>query len=91
VTLTASFTDGNPGLISTSLTANFYVEMNNDGTLEPGPDTLLGSGTATYSAGTWTFSLTTNSLKAGTYTLWVQAVDDDGVLSDPVAITFTVT
>ena len=41
VTLTASsITDGNPGVTITQVA--FYLDSNNDGTLEPGTDTLLG-------------------------------------------------
>jgi hypothetical protein len=89
VTLTASnITDGNPASIITQVA--FYLDSNNDGTLEPGSDTLLGYATQT-SPGVWT--LTTSSafgLTAGTYTLFAQAKDSDGVLGTPVALTLTV-
>jgi uncharacterized delta-60 repeat protein len=89
VTLTASnITDGNPN--STITQVAFYLDSNNDGTLEPGTDTLLGYATQT-SPGVWT--LTNSSafgLTAGTYTLFAQAKDNDGVLGDPDALTLTV-
>jgi uncharacterized delta-60 repeat protein len=88
-TLTASnITDGNPGVSITQVA--FYLDSNNDGTLEPGTDILLGDATQT-SAGVWT--LTSSSafgLTAGTYTLFAQAQDSDGVLGDPIALTLTV-
>jgi uncharacterized delta-60 repeat protein len=89
VTLTASnITDGNPGSSITQVA--IYLDSNNDGTLEPGTDQLLGYATQT-SPGVW--SLTDSSafgLTAGTYTLFAQAEDSDGVFGDPVALTLTV-
>jgi uncharacterized delta-60 repeat protein len=89
VTLTASsITDGNPG-VSIAQVA-FYLDSNNDGKLESGSDTLLGYATQT-SPGVWT--LTNSSafgLTAGTYTLFAQAKDSDGVFGDPIALTLTV-
>jgi uncharacterized delta-60 repeat protein len=89
VTLTASgITDGNPGVRITQVA--FYLDSNNDGTLEPGSDTLLGYATQT-SPGVWT--LTNSSafgLTAGTYKLFAQAKDSDGVFGDPVSLTLTV-
>ena len=90
VTLNASnITLADPS--STILQVAFYLDSNNDGTLETGtnPDTLLGYGTL--NNGVWT--LTNSSafgLKRGTYTLFAQAKDSDGVYSDPVALTLTV-
>jgi hypothetical protein len=88
-TLTASgITDVNPGVSITQVA--FYLDNNNDGTLEPGTDTLLGYATQT-SPGVWT--LTNSSafgLTAGTYKLFAQAKDSDGVFGDPVALTLTV-
>jgi uncharacterized delta-60 repeat protein len=89
VTLTASnLTDGNPNSSITQVA--FYLDSNNDGKLEPGTDTLLGYATQT-SPGVWT--LTDSSafgLTAGTYTLFAQAQDNDGVVGDPDALTLTV-
>jgi uncharacterized delta-60 repeat protein len=55
----------------------FYVQVN-------GTNTLLGYGTQT-SPGVWTFTFTVN-LTPGTYTLFAQAEDSDGVFSDPLAL-----
>jgi uncharacterized delta-60 repeat protein len=89
VTLTASgITGGNPNVTITQVA--FYLDSNNDGTLETGSDTLLGNATQT-SPGVWT--LTNSSafgLTAGTYKLFAQAQDSDGVFGDPVALTLTV-
>jgi hypothetical protein len=68
----------------------FYLDSNNDGTLEPGTDTLLDYATQT-SPGVWT--LTNNSafgLIAGTYRLFTQAQDNYGVPGEPVALALTV-
>jgi uncharacterized delta-60 repeat protein len=88
-TLTAIVADGNPG-VTTPMQVAFYLETSGNGILEPGTDTILGSGNATPNGdGTWTYSITT-TLLPGTYTLYVQAQDNYGVFSDPVSISFTV-
>jgi uncharacterized delta-60 repeat protein len=79
-TLTASnITDGNPAATITQVA--FYVQVN-------GSNTLLGYGTQS-SPGVWTFSFTV-SLAPGSYTLFAQAEDSDGVFGDLFALTFTV-
>ena len=89
VTLTASgIADGNPGVTITQVA--FYLDSNNDGTLEPSSDRVLGYATQT-SPGVW--SLTDASafgLTAGTYTLFAQAKDSDGVFGHPVVLTLAV-
>jgi hypothetical protein len=89
VTLSVSnISDGNPNVTITQVA--IYLDSNNDGTLEPGTDTLLGDATQT-SPGVWT--LTNSSafgLTAGTYKLFAQAEDSDGVFGDPIALTLTV-
>jgi uncharacterized delta-60 repeat protein len=89
VTLTASnISDGNSNVSITQVA--FYLDSNNDGKLETGTDTLLGYATQS-SPGVWT--LTNSSafgLTAGTYTLFAQAQDSDGVFGDPTALTLTV-
>jgi uncharacterized delta-60 repeat protein len=90
VTLTASgVTALNPG--STVTQVSFYVDSNGDGVLDAGDAQLTG--TLTQSAGTWTltFSTTTAGLVPGAYTLFVQAQDSYGALSDPLALTLQVT
>ncbi len=75
MTLTASnITLADPN--STITQVAFYVDLN-------GTNTLLGNGTQT-SPGVWTFTFTVN-LTPGTYTLFAQAEDSDGVFSDPFA------
>jgi uncharacterized delta-60 repeat protein len=89
VTLTASnISDGNPGATVTQVA--IYLDSNNDGTLEPGTDTLLGYATQT-SPGVWTLTSTSAfGLTAGTYKLFAQAEDSDGVFGDPDAFTLSV-
>jgi hypothetical protein len=86
-TLTASnITLADPG--STITQVAFYLDSNGDGQLEQGTDTLLGSATQS-SPGVWTLTYTVN-LAPGTYTLFAQATDSDGVLGAPAAATLTV-
>jgi uncharacterized delta-60 repeat protein len=86
VTLTASnITLADPN--STITQVAFYVDSNGDGALDAG-DTLLGYATQT-SPGVWTFTFTVN-LTPGTYTLFTQAEDSDGVFSDPLTLSLQV-
>jgi uncharacterized delta-60 repeat protein len=79
-TLTASnITLADPS--STITQVAFYVQLN-------GTNTLLGSGTQTR-PGVWTFTFTVN-LAPGSYTLFAQAQDSDGVFGDPLALTLRV-
>ncbi len=41
------------------------------------------------SSGTWTYSFDTTGLATGTHTLYAEAVDSNGIFSDPLAITLT--
>jgi uncharacterized delta-60 repeat protein len=80
VTLTASnITLADPN--STITQVAFSAQVN-------GSNTLLGTGTQT-SPGVWTFSFTMN-LAPGSYTLFAQATDSDGVPGDQFALTLTV-
>jgi uncharacterized delta-60 repeat protein len=79
VTLTASNITADGGAAITQVA--FYVQVN-------GTKTLLGYGTQT-SPGVWTFSFTVN-LAPGTYTLFAQAEDSDGVFGDLDALVLTV-
>jgi hypothetical protein len=81
VTLTAAgVQDLNAGGAITQVA--FYEDSNGDGKLDAA-DTLLGYGTQA-NTGTWTFTFTFSS--AGTDTLFAQAKDSYGVLSDPLAL-----
>jgi uncharacterized protein (DUF2147 family) len=89
-TLTASnVTDGNSNGTITQVA--FYLDSNNDGTLESGTDQLLGNATQT-SPGVWagTANVPANAA-AGTYKLFAQAQDNNGILSSPIAVALTVT
>jgi uncharacterized delta-60 repeat protein len=80
VTLTASnITLADPS--STITQVAFYVQVN-------GTNTLLGYGTQS-SPGVWTLTFTVN-LTPGSYTLFAQAQDSDGILGDPFALPLTV-
>lgn len=86
VTLTAS----NIANSNTITQVAFYLDSNNDSTLEPGTDTLLGYATQT-SPGVWTLANSSAfGLTKGTYTLFAQAEDSDGVFGDPIALTLIV-
>jgi uncharacterized delta-60 repeat protein len=89
LTLTASnLTDGNPNSSITQVA--FYLDSNNDGTLEAGTDQVLGTATQT-SPGVWTLSSPSAfGLATGSYTLFAQAQDSYGVLGNPLALTLTV-
>jgi uncharacterized delta-60 repeat protein len=80
-TLTASnISDGNAGAAVTQVT--FYYD---DGT---GTKQMLGYGTSD-GLGDWALSYTVG-LAPGSYTLYAQALDSDGVFGDPVALTLQV-
>jgi len=80
-TLTASnLTDYNPG--ATVSQVAFYIMVNGSGV-------LLGYGTQN-SDGSWSYAFDTTGYASGTYTLFAQATDSDGVLGNPVALTLTI-
>ena len=88
VTLTAgNVYDINGTAGSSVVGVKFYLDSNGDGVLEPGTDTLLGNGTV--SGHNWTLTLSTG-LSSGTHTIFAQALDSNGLLSDPFAITLTI-
>jgi uncharacterized delta-60 repeat protein len=81
VTLTASgIIDANPGATITQVAFYYY-----DST---GTQQVLGYGTQS-SPGVWTFTFTV-SLAPGSYTLYAQAEDSDGVFGGPFALTLQV-
>ncbi len=87
MTLTASnITDLNPNSAITQVA--FYLDSDSNGILDPG-DTLLGYGTKN-TDGTWTFTFSTTGWASGSYTLFAQALDNYGALSDPLAVNLTV-
>jgi hypothetical protein len=73
---------------STVVGVKFYLDSNKDGILEPGTDTFLGNGTV--SGHNWTLTVSTTGLSSGTYTIFAQAVESDGLLSDPFAMILTI-
>jgi sugar lactone lactonase YvrE len=87
LTLTASnISDTNPSATSTQVA--FSLDSNGDGILDGG-DTLLGNASQS-STLTGTFTISTAGITSGTYTLFAQAKDTDGVLGDPIAAPLTV-
>ncbi len=79
-TLTASNVYEAGGTVSS---VTFYRESNGTSGLQIGSDTLLGTGTQNGS--TWTFTVSTSGLAAGTYTFYAVATDSTGA-SSPVAV-----
>jgi hypothetical protein len=79
VTLTAgNISDGNPGVTISSVTFYYF-----DAT---GTKQVLGTGAAN-GDGTWSLTLSTAGWAAGSYTIYAQATDSDGVVGDPFALT----
>jgi PKD repeat protein len=75
----------------------FYLDVNGDGNLETDQDLLLGAGTQ--DGTTWTLNVSTAllppspslaNLPAGTYRIFAEAQDSDGLFSDPAEIVVTV-
>lgn len=84
LTLSASgILNSNPTTTITQVA--FYLD-DGSGNLEPGADTLLGTGTNVN--GMWSFSFTPTT--SGTFTLFAVAIDSAGIWSDPVAVVLTV-
>jgi uncharacterized delta-60 repeat protein len=80
-TLTASnISDANPGVTITQV-AFYYLDSS-------GTKQVLGYGTQS-SPGVWTLTFTVN-LAPGSYTLFAQATDSNGILGDPFALALTV-
>jgi uncharacterized delta-60 repeat protein len=80
VALTAAHvTDANPGVSSTQVTFYYF-----DST---GARVVLGAVAVPDSSGNWTLQA---SLPPGSYTLYAQAQDSDGVFGDPVALALAV-
>ncbi len=68
-----------------SVTAvEFYLDANNNGTLETGLDTLLGSDTS--SAGGWSWAGTNGAISAGVNTFFTRARDDQGAWSNTASV-----
>lgn len=66
----------------------FYLDANNNGTLEAGLDTLLGSDTS--SAGGWSWSGASDGLAVGTNRYFVRVQDNQGQWSAAATATATV-
>jgi len=86
VTLVASdITLGTPGNVITQV--KFYLDSGH-GHLDSDITVLIGTGT--YSNGAWTLTFSTSGWRRGQKTLFVQALDNYGFLSDPIALNLTV-
>ena len=71
----------------------FYRDSNGNGTLEPGTDTLLGSGAPSNipnASHNWNLTISTTGMSPGTYTIFAQALGSNGLLSNPFPMSFTV-
>src|SRR5205085_8694692 len=70
--------------------AAFYLDTNNNGVLDAG-DQLLGKGTSDTAdpnaTQNYQLTISTTGMAAGTYTIFAQAKDNDGFLSNPIAMT----
>ncbi len=61
----------------------FYLDANDNGTLEVGTDTLLGNGTQ--SGSDWRLTVNTSGWEDGTYTVLARAQDTDSAWSNTVS------
>jgi chitodextrinase len=73
----------------------FYITSNNSAPFSTASDTLLGTGTGTKNmpngaSSNYTLTISTSNLAAGTYTIFAQTLDTDGLFSDPIATTLTI-
>jgi hypothetical protein len=71
----------------------FYLDTDNDGVLQTSSDQLLGSGTPSSVANAnhnWLLTISTTGLSSGNHTIFAQAQDSDGLLSDPIAMTLSI-
>ncbi len=66
----------------------FYRDVNNNGTLDVGTDTLLG--TDTDPAGGWSLTFATTGFGVGNSRIFAVAVDNQGITSNPVNGNFAV-
>jgi hypothetical protein len=92
VTLTA----GNVYAINSSASVSqvaFYLDSNNDGVLQTSTDKLLGYGTPSNTSNAnhnWTLTISTSGMSPGTYTIFAQVLDSNGLFSNPIPITLTI-
>jgi hypothetical protein len=73
----------------------FYISSNNGAPFSAASDTLLGYGTGAMNlpnggSSNWTLTIPTTGLAPGTYTIFAQALDSNGLFSDPIATTVTI-
>jgi hypothetical protein len=72
----------------------FYLDTNNDGVLEQGTDKLLGYGapdtTDLNATHNYQLKISTSGLAPGTYTIFAIALDSNGVTTNVVSATFTI-
>ena len=72
----------------------FYLSSDNSDPFSSN-DTLLGYGTGTQNlpnggSTNWALTISTEGLSSGTYTIFAQAEDSNGLLSDPISMTLTI-
>ena len=71
----------------------FYLDSNNDGVLQPTTDKFLGNGTPSTipnASHNSLLTISTTGMAPGTYRIFAQAKDSNGLFSDPFAVTFTI-
>jgi hypothetical protein len=68
----------------------FYLDVNSNGVLDIGTDTLLGTGSKDGSTTNWLLTVPTTGMAAGSYTAFAQATDSNGLTSVPIAATFQI-
>ena len=82
--------------VSASITqVAFYLSSNPSAPFSASSDTLLGYGTGAQNLPTggstnWNLTMSTTGLAPGTYTVFAQTQDSDGLVSDPIAWTLTI-
>jgi len=73
----------------------FYLDTNNNGTLDVGTDRLLGQGSGAAnmpdgSSTNWTLASATTGMASGSHTVFALATDSNGLTSRPITTTFQI-
>jgi PKD repeat protein len=71
----------------------FYLDTNNNGALDTGTDQVLGYGTSSAAPNAehnWATTFSTAGMASGTYTVFAQALDSNGLFSSASAGTLTI-
>jgi PKD repeat protein len=87
VTLTAGNVTDNSGIVTQ---VAFYTSQVGGSNTHSPTDTLLGNGVKSGLTNTWTLTTSTTGLASGTYTIFAQATDSNGMFSVVSAVNLTV-